>query len=60
VLLHGELGAVESIHDPADQNDSYVKEHGGGVMVAEPKVFGRLFIDDPADYEDLEFISRSE
>ncbi len=42
-----------------DPNDWYVKEHGGGVMIAEPKVFGRLFINAPAsDYEDLEFVSR--
>jgi hypothetical protein len=36
-----------------------VKEHGGGVMILEPKVFRRLFISDAANYEDLEFVSRA-
>jgi len=60
VLLHGEPGEVEFVADPAvDPNDWYVKEHGGGVMIAEPKVFGGLFINAPvSDYEDLEFVSR--
>ena len=32
-----------------------------GVLVVEPKVFGRVFINDPlSDYEDLEFVSRGE
>jgi len=36
-----------------------VKEHGGGVMIAEPKVSGRLFINAPVrDSEDLEFLLR--
>ena len=48
VCLHGEPGEVE-----------FVDEQGGGVMIAEPKVFGRLFIAAPvSDYEDLEFVSR--
>jgi len=29
-------------------------------MVAEPKIFGHMFIDAPvSDYQDLEFVSRS-
>ena len=60
VSLHGEPAEIESIHDPADgTSDWYVETHGGGVMIAEPKCFGRLFIDAPgADYKDLEFVSR--
>jgi hypothetical protein len=35
-----------------DPNDWYVETYGGGVMVAEPKVFGCLFINTPvSDYE---------
>jgi hypothetical protein len=62
VRLHGEPGAIESIHDPAeDPNDWYVETYGGGIMVVEPKVFGRLFIDTPvSDYDDLEFLSRGD
>jgi glucan biosynthesis protein len=60
VLLHGESGAIEFIADPlAEPNGWFVEKYGGGVMVVEPKVFGRLFIDAPvSDYEDLEFVSR--
>jgi hypothetical protein len=60
VRLHGEPGEVEFVADSVDApNDWYVKEYGGGVMIVEPKVFGRLFIDAPvSQYEDLEFVSR--
>jgi hypothetical protein len=45
VLLHGEPGEIEFITDPAnDPDDWYVKEHDGGVMILEPKSFGRLFV----------------
>ncbi len=61
VLLHGEPGEVESVSDPAEgTHDWYVEKFGGGVMIAEPKVFGSLFIDAPvSQYEDLEFVSRA-
>jgi hypothetical protein len=61
VLLHGEPGVIELVADPDDNpGDWYVKEHGGGVTSLEPKVFGRLFVSDTANYEDLDFVSRSE
>ena len=51
VRLHGEPGEVELVADS--------DEHEGGVMVVEPKVFGRLFISAPvSQYEDLEFVAR--
>jgi hypothetical protein len=51
VLLHGEPGRVESL----------VEDETRGVMIAESKVFGRLFLTekDIADYEELVFVSRS-
>jgi hypothetical protein len=60
VRLHGEPGEIEFVADPAgDPSDWFVKEYGGGVMIAEPKVFGSLFINAPvSQYEDLEFVSR--
>jgi hypothetical protein len=58
VLLHGEPGEVEFVADPDDPGNWYVQEHGGGVMILEPTVFGRLFVSDTANYEDLEFVSR--
>ena len=52
VRLHGEPGEVELVADS--------DEHEGGVMVVEPKVFGRLFIPAPVShYEDLEFVTRT-
>ena len=42
-----------------DPDDWFIKMCGGGAMIAEPKVFGRLFIDAPVrDYDDLEFVCR--
>ena len=42
------------------ETDWYAQEHGGGIMIVELKVFGRVF---PADQleetEDLEFITRA-
>ncbi|HEY6328260.1 MAG TPA: hypothetical protein VI756_02910 [Blastocatellia bacterium] len=61
VVLHGEPGHVETVADPSISPDDYfVKEHGGGVMIVEPKIFGRLFINEPHTYEDLDFVSRAQ
>ena len=58
--LHGEPGEIEFVADPMDgPDDWYVKQYGGGVMIVEPKAFGRLFINSPvSQYEDLEFVAR--
>jgi hypothetical protein len=59
VLIHGEAGAIEFIADAAENpGDWYVKEHGGGIMVLELKVFGRIFISAPETDEYLTFVSR--
>jgi hypothetical protein len=59
VLLHGEAGEIECVADPATAPEDWlVTEHGGGVMILEPKVFGRLFVSDTQNYEDLELVSR--
>jgi hypothetical protein len=49
------------VHDPIEAEDDWlVATYGAGVMVAEPKAFGRLFINAPvADYDDLEFVARA-
>lgn len=61
MLLHGEPGVVDFIADPAqDPDDWYVKEYGGGVMIHEPKCFGYLFDNTPADSEGLEFVTRAD
>ena len=61
MLLHGQAGYIELLADPAvDPDDWLVREKGGGVVIVEPKVFGRLFLNDPANYEDLSLTSRKE
>ena len=52
VLLHGEPGEIEVVAtERGDQEtDCYVEQYGGGVLIRERKVFGRLFI--PADQLD--------
>jgi hypothetical protein len=63
VLLHGEPGEVELVADPADPlsdpHDWYIETHGGGVLIVEPKVFGRLFLTDTENGEDLVFVARA-
>ena len=60
VLLHGEPGEVEFVADPlSDPDNWYVTEHGGGVMVTEPKCFGSVFFSAPESNEDLEFVARA-
>lgn len=62
VLLHDEPGEVEFVSDPLDdENRWYFETYGGGVMVREAKVFGRLFIEarNISNYDDLEFVSRA-
>ncbi len=62
VLLHGEPGEVEFVLDGETNPDDWSAcEYGRGIMIVEPKAFGRLFLAerDIADYEDLVFVSRS-
>jgi hypothetical protein len=59
VLIHSEAGEIEFIADPAENpHDLYVKESGGGIMVLELKVFGRIFITAPETDVHLTFMSR--
>lgn len=61
MLLHGEPGEIEFVADALDDpHNWYATEFGGGVMIAEPKVFGSLFVHATSGYEDLEFVSRGE
>ena len=57
----GGSGVVEFVATPgiADPETEYfVEECGGGCMILTEK-FGRTFLDDPRDAEDLEFVSRA-
>jgi hypothetical protein len=61
VLYHGDPGQLEFVvneltGDPA--MDWHFRTNGRGVMVAEPKHFGRLYITDVEHDEDFVFVSR--
>jgi hypothetical protein len=56
----GEPGEIEVVADKLTgqtEVDWFVKEVGRGVLVREPKVFGRVFVD-PQDSENLVLIAR--
>lgn len=42
--LPGEIELVADPESPTDETDWYVEMYGGGVSIAEPTVFGRLFL----------------
>ncbi len=61
MIFHGEPGEVEFVADPQVSDTEtgwYVQEYGGGVMIFEPKHFGRCFLTETDADEDLEFVSR--
>ena len=62
-LFHDEPGEIELVADPTEsdpETDWYVQEYGGGVMVLEPKHFGRAFLPEPQTAEDLKFVARQD
>ena len=64
VLMHGEPGEVEFVADPADPSSDpegvwHIESHGGGVMILEPKVFGRVFLQDTENAGDLVLVARA-
>ena len=62
VLLHGEPGEVEFVLDGENNPEDWpAQDYGRGVMIVEPKVFGRLFLReaDIGEYQDLVFVARS-
>jgi len=63
VTYHGEPGEIEFVAENLagdSGTDWYVTELGGGVMIREPKVFGRVFVSNPSQDEDLVFVARDE
>jgi hypothetical protein len=42
------------------EEDWLFETNGAGIMVAERKVFGRVFLHDPHEDEDLRFVGRAE
>ena len=61
MIFHGEPGEIEFVADPLvndPETEWYVQEYGGGAMVVEPKVFGRAFLSNTEDEQDLIFVLR--
>ena len=57
-MFHGEPGEIEFVADPHPETDWFVQEYRGGVMIVEPKHFGRAFLTQTDDAVDLIFVSR--
>jgi hypothetical protein len=63
VRYHEELGRIEFIVEPggtAEQTDWYLQELGPGVMILEPKVFGRVFVTNTETEPALVFVARAD
>lgn len=63
VLFHREAGYIELVASELtgeSDNDWFIREYGGGIMIVE-RVAGRSFIsaDQIPECEDLEFVSRA-
>lgn len=63
VTYGGNAGTIELVVESltGDPEQAWLLEtNGAGVMVAEPKVFGRVYLHDPHDEEDLLFVARAQ
>jgi hypothetical protein len=56
--LPGEIELVADPASPTDETEWEISEFGGGVLVAEPTIFGRLFLDIRHLDARLVFVSR--
>ena len=63
VTYGGNPGVIELVVEALTgepEEDWLFETHGASIMVAEPKVFGRVFLHDPHEDEDLRFVGRAE
>lgn len=59
VLYHGEAGEVEFVARASDPETCwYIEQCGPGCMLLVPN-FGRVYVSDTANDEDLAFVSRA-
>jgi hypothetical protein len=61
VLFHRNPAQIEFVacHPAEAETDWYIQEFGGGVMILDPMVSGRTFVQADQIDEDLEFVSRA-
>jgi len=63
VTYGGNAGTVELVVEALTgkpEEDWLFETHGAGIMVAEPKVLGRVYLHEPHDEEDLLFVARAQ
>ena len=63
VTYGGNAGMIELVVEAltgVPENDWLFETNGAGIMVAEPKVFGRVYLHDPHEEEDLLFVARAQ
>ena len=56
--VRGEIELLADAAAPGASDDGFVKEFGSGVMVVEPKVFGRVFVAAPEEDTTLVLVAR--
>ena len=59
----GARGEIELVADPeaaGAKDDWYVQRFGSGVMIVEPKVFGRVFVSEPEGNATLVLVARKD
>ena len=62
VTYGGNAGTVELVVEAltgTSEEDWLFETNGAGIMVAEPKMFGRVYLHDPHEDEDLLFVART-
>ena len=63
VTYGGNAGVIELVVEALTgvaEEDWLFENNGAGIMVAEPKVFGRVYFHDPHEEEDLLIIARAQ
>ena len=63
VTYGGNAGVIELVVEALTgepEEDWLFETNGAGIMVAEPKVFGRVYLHDPHEEEDLLFVARAQ
>ena len=63
VTYGGNAGTIELVVERLTgdlEQDWLFESNGAGIMVAEPKVFGRVYLHDPHDEEELLFVARAQ